>query len=88
MMLRKNRKHRGALKQGVFMETSELVGTLEAAQRYSTTPQTLRRRVLRGQLQTFVDPLDERRRLIRVADLEEMRRPRPAQVKNAATTAA
>lgn len=59
------------------METSELVGTLEAAKRYGVTPHTLRRRVLRGQLQTFVDPLDERRRLIRVRDLEEMRIPRP-----------
>lgn len=70
------------------METSDLVGTLEAAQRYGTTPQTLRRRVLRGQLQTFVDPLDERRRLIRVADLEAMRRPRPAQRETAAEISA
>jgi hypothetical protein len=60
------------------MQTEEFVGHREASRRLGVSMPTLRQRVRRGELTTFVDPLDERRKLLRVADLETLRQPRPA----------
>jgi len=69
------------------MQSEEFVGHREASRRLRVSMPTIRQRVRRGDLTTFVDPLDERRKLLRVADLEALRQPRPAQAKEAANAA-
>jgi excisionase family DNA binding protein len=58
--------------EGVF------VGHREAARRLNVSQPTLRARVRRGDLTTWKDPLDDRRKLLRVSDLEDFLQPRPA----------
>jgi hypothetical protein len=60
------------------MEREEFVGTRQAASLLGVAPLTLRKRIGLGQVPTFVDPLDDRRKLIRRSDLETLRHPRPA----------
>ncbi len=60
------------------MEIEDFVGHREASRRLGVSMPTLRQRVRRGDLATFVDPLDERRKLLRVQDLDALRQPRPA----------
>ena len=48
-----------------------------AARRIGTTRILLRRRVARGDIATFEDPLDDRKKLVRVSDLDRLRQPRP-----------
>jgi excisionase family DNA binding protein len=54
-----------------------LVTCGEAARRLGVSPPTLRKRIRRGELEVFEDPLNDRKRLIRVTDLEPLRQPRP-----------
>jgi hypothetical protein len=49
----------------------------EATRRLGVSPATLRKRIRRGDLEVFVDPLNDRTKLVRVTDLEPLRRPRP-----------
>ncbi len=70
------------------MEREEFVGSRQAASLLNCAPHTLRRRIVRGEVQTFIDPMDSRRKLIRVTDLEPLRRPRPASREHVAETAA
>ena len=49
----------------------------EAAKRVDVSRMSLRRRVNRGELDVFEDPLDGRKRLVRTADLDRLRQPRP-----------
>ena len=58
-------------------DQQQYVGILEAARRYGTSVNNLRRRIESGALQSFSDPLDHRRRLLLVADLERFVAPRP-----------
>ncbi len=55
-----------------------LVTSGEAARRLGVTPPTLRKRIRRGDIEVFIDPLNDRKRLVRVSDLEPLRHPRPA----------
>jgi hypothetical protein len=66
--------------------TEELIGHREAARRYGVSVPTIRRRVQRGQLETFILPLDDRKKLIRARDLEELMRPQPVRPAEAAVT--
>lgn len=64
---------------GGHMDPSEeFIGSNEAAKRLGVAPLTLRQRIRRGEILVFVDPLDDRRKLIRRSDLEALRTPRPA----------
>jgi len=67
---------------------SELIGHRTAARRYGVSVPTIRRRVQRGQLQMFINPMDDRMKLIRVRDLEALMRLRPAATQKAVVTAA
>jgi hypothetical protein len=49
----------------------------EATRRLGVSPAMLRKRIRRGDLEVFVDPLNDRTKLVRVTDLEPLRRPRP-----------
>ena len=55
----------------------EYIGCNQAARKYGVALLTLRRSVQRGDLALYTDPLDDRRKLLRVADLEALRRPQP-----------
>lgn len=70
------------------MQTSEMVGSLEACRRIGVTAPTLRKIVRRGDLPVFLDPLDARLRLVRVADLETLRQPVPVRRSEAAEISA
>lgn len=70
------------------MERKGLVTTAEALRRVGITAPTLRKRVRRGELQVFSDPLDDRVRLIRVEDLEALRNPQPIECRGATEKAA
>ena len=59
------------------MNMDEPVTCGEAALRLGISPPTLRKRIRRGELEVFEDPLNDRKRLIRVTDLEPLRQPRP-----------
>ena len=59
--------------------TEELLGHREASRRYGVSVPTIRRRVQEGQLETFVRPIDPRKKLIRATELEALMQPRPAQ---------
>ena len=48
-----------------------------AAGRLQVSVELLRRRVKAGELATFSDPLDSRKRLVRIVDVDRMRQPRP-----------
>jgi excisionase family DNA binding protein len=54
----------------------DLLTLEQAAQRYGVSVDTLRRRVVAGELPVFVDGRDRRRRLVSVTDLELVFRPR------------
>ena len=66
------------------MDREEFIGSRRAAALLGVAPMTLRRRIRRGEVPVFEDPLDARRRLIRMADLEPLRTIRPAQPTDAA----
>jgi hypothetical protein len=53
-----------------------LISQREASRQFGVNPKTLARRVRRGQLPTFLNPLDDRMRLVRVTDMEALKRPR------------
>ncbi len=53
------------------------IGFGSAARHLGISEPALRRRVARGEVATWRDPLDDRRRLVRVRDLEALRSPRP-----------
>jgi hypothetical protein len=72
----------------VDARAGEFIGHREAARRYGVSVPTIRRRVQRGQLETFVLPLDDRKKLIRVRDLEALMRPQPVRSREVAPTAA
>ena len=55
----------------------EYIGSAEAARRCGVSEWTLRQRVRRGDVAVYRDPLDDRRRLLRVADLERLAAPKP-----------
>lgn len=61
------------------MERKGLVISGEAARRLGITPATLRKRIRRGELEVFRDPLNDRVRLIRVEDLEALRALQPVE---------
>jgi hypothetical protein len=52
----------------------------EAAKRAGSSRIALRRRVVRGELEVFADPLDYRKKLVRAADIERLREPRPIRI--------
>jgi hypothetical protein len=60
------------------MVIDEHIGFNEASRRFGVSLEVLRRRVQRGDLPLYRDPLDDRRKLLKVADLEAMRQPQPA----------
>ena len=55
----------------------ELIPMLEAARRLGVSKLTMRRLVREAGLTTYDNPLDKRQRLLAVADLERVARPRP-----------
>ena len=57
--------------------TDDFVAVAEAARRLGVAPKTLRRRIRSGALATWGDPLDRRRILVRVDDLDRFGAPRP-----------
>jgi hypothetical protein len=57
----------------------QFIGSVAAAKALGVNYRTLRRRIERGELETFRDPLNDKRRLVRISDLERLRTPRPAQ---------
>lgn len=59
------------------MTMDQLVTCGEAARRLGVSPPTLRKRIRRGDVATFRDPMNDRIKLLRVEDLEAMRIPRP-----------
>ncbi len=59
------------------MDRRRRIGLMEAAERLGVSPMTVRRLVREGTLQVHANPLDKRQRLIAVADLERVARPRP-----------
>ena len=61
------------------MEQKEFVGVVSAAQALGIHYRTLRRRIERGEIEVFRDPLNDRKRLIRTTDLARLRIPQPAQ---------
>ena len=63
------------------MNDPEYIGHNEAARRYKIALLTIRRRVQRGDLAVYADPLDDRRKLLRVADIEALKRPQPARLR-------
>jgi transposase len=66
----------------------DLVTCREAARRLGVSAPTLRKRIRRGDLATFVNPLNDRTKLVRVDDLETLRQPQPARPKETAASAA
>lgn len=59
------------------MTMDQLVTYREAAQRLGVSPPTLRKRIRRGEVETFRDPMNDRIKLVRVEDVEAMQVPRP-----------
>ena len=59
------------------MTEPEFVTFLEAARLVGVTDRTLRRRVRAGDLTAFLNPLDRRERLVRLADLRTYATPQP-----------
>jgi hypothetical protein len=70
------------------METSDMIGSVEACRRVGVTAPTLRKRIRRGDLPVYLDPFDDRRRLIRLSDLESLRKPIPARQEEVAGVSA
>jgi len=58
--------------------TEELLGHREASRRYGVSVPTIARRVAEGQLETFIRPIDPRKKLIRATDIDRLMQPRPA----------
>ena len=56
---------------------NDYVSIKEAARKLGCSPPTVDRLVESGELVAFRPPTDLRRRLVRVADLEAVKRPRP-----------
>ncbi len=56
---------------------TEFLPFRSAADRLQVSQELLRRRVKAGELATFSDPLDSRKRLVRIADVDRLRQPRP-----------
>jgi hypothetical protein len=61
-------------------ELDDLISQREAGRRYGIGLDTLRRRVRRGDLRTYIHPMDDRVKLVRASDVEAMRIPRPSVV--------
>ena len=57
--------------------SSAYVSLAEAARRFNVSEFTLRARLRAGELPAYANPLDRRRILIPVADLEKYATPRP-----------
>ncbi len=62
----------------VELQRDQLLSQRQASKQFRVAAATLRRRVRRGEIATFENPLDERAMLFRVSDLQELARPRPA----------
>jgi len=60
--------------------TTEFVPARMAARLLGVSGHTLRKRLNSGDLPAFVDPLDHRRRLVRLDDLEAFRQPKPREM--------
>lgn len=56
---------------------NDFVSVREAARRLGCSPPTVDRLIAAGELPAFRPPTDLRRRLVRVADLEPLKLPRP-----------
>lgn len=52
--------------------TGEFIAMREAERRYHISAVTIRKKVAAGLLQTYADPWDSRRRLLKVAELEAL----------------
>lgn len=77
--MRATEKRSARFRQGVIrVDKNELVTSGEAARRLGVSPPTLRKRIQRGELEIYIDPLNDRKRLVRVTDLEPLRHPRLA----------
>jgi hypothetical protein len=59
------------------VEFDDLISQREASRRYGMTPYTIGRRVRRGELQTYLNPMDDRVKLVRASDVEALMEPRP-----------
>ena len=57
-------------------ELGDFIGFNEAQRRFGMSLEVLRRRVARGELTLYRAPLDDRRKLLRVSDLELLQAPR------------
>ena len=55
----------------------EFIGFRAAAQRLGVSRPTIRELVRRDQMPVYADPLDGRRKLLRLEDLDRLRHPRP-----------
>jgi hypothetical protein len=55
----------------------EFVGVVEGARRAGVSIPLIGRLIAAGKLRAYVDPLDARRKLVKVADLDRLRKPRP-----------
>lgn len=56
----------------------EYIGINEAMRRYGMAVLTIRKRVARGDLTLYRDPLDDRRKLVKVSEMEALRTASPA----------
>ncbi len=63
---------------GLVPSHEEWLSQREASKRFRIAPMTLRRRVRRGEIATYENPLDQRSMLFRLSDLEKLARPRLA----------
>jgi hypothetical protein len=70
------------------MEIDGHIGFNEASRRFGMSLEVLRRRVERGDLQLYRDPLDDRKKLLKVRDLEALRQPRPVASRQEVTSTA
>ncbi len=68
---------------GMVPNHADLISQREAAKRFRVAPSTLRRRVQRGDLVTYQNPLDDRGMFFRISDLEKLAQPRLAPVRAA-----
>jgi hypothetical protein len=59
----------------------EFIGQREASRRFGMSMFVLRQCIRRGALAVYSDPLDRRKKLVHVSDVENLRHPRPMKVR-------
>jgi len=69
-------------------EPGDFIGFNAAQRRFGMSLDTLRRRVARGELTLYRAPLDDRMKLLKISDLEQLKVPRQVAGRDVATSAA